>query len=63
MRPFALMPSGFYPPAMNGGGASYRIRVWMPRSMQEGFQELPGTRDQCSRVSGLYMQLLYAAGV
>ena len=37
-QPFVQRPRDFRPPAMNGGGASYRIRVWMPLSMQEGFQ-------------------------
>ena len=51
MRPFALIPSGFYRLPMNGGGASYRIRVWMPLSMQEVFQIAwnKGSVQSCAR--------------
>ena len=41
-QPFVQRPRDFRPPAMNGGGASYRIRVWMQLLYAAGVYDVRG---------------------
>ena len=61
-QPFVQRPRDFRPPRRMAVVRVIESVCGCPFQCKKVFR-LPGTRDQCSRVSGLYMQLLYAAGV